>query len=57
MPSFTPSRVCAAKFPMARMTSGLIVWIWAMRNGLQAATSSGSGLRFRSGRHFTTLAM
>ena len=57
MPSFVPSKVCAAKLPSARITRGWTVSSCAIRKGLHAATSSGSGLRFFSGRHLTTFAM
>ena len=51
------SRVWTANRPSATTTRGRIAAICALRNGSQAAISSGSGSRFPGGRHFTTLAM
>src|SRR5690606_21783122 len=47
----------AADEPSPTTTFGWMMSIWRSRNGSQAATSSGSGVRFAGGRHLTTLAM
>ena len=55
--SRSPSSVCAANFPSATITTGLMRAICACRNGEHCSISSGSGLRLSGGRHFTTFAM
>ena len=43
--------------PSAQMALGWIVSSWRYRNCPQISISSGSGVRFSGGRHFTTLQM
>ena len=47
----------SANLPRVTMTDGRMALSWASRKGWQASISSGSGLRFPGGRHFTTLQM
>ncbi|KAG1373550.1 hypothetical protein G6F59_018487 [Rhizopus arrhizus] len=57
MVAAVPSSVCAAKRPSTRMRSGFSKAICRIRYGLQAAISSGLGLRLPGGRHLITLVM
>ncbi len=47
----------AAILPKATISRGATSSIWRSRNGAHAELSSGVGLRFPGGRHFTTLAI
>ena len=51
------SNVRAANVPSATMTFGWMMSICRNRNGSHVATSIGSGLRLRGGRHLITFAM
>ena len=57
MDSLVRSSVWAAKVPRQQMTLGWSAASWALRNGSQAAISSGWGVRFPGGRHLMMLQM
>ena len=51
------SSACAANLPSVTITSGFTEASCPLRNGSQAASSSGSGLRLFGGLHLTVLQM
>ena len=55
--AFVPRMVWTAGVPRQTTTRGRMAAIYWKRNGEQVAISSGRGVRFSGGRHFTTLAM
>ena len=57
MPSLVLSSAFMAVAPSAQIAFGLMVISWRYRNCPQISISSGSGVRFSGGRHFTTLQM
>ena len=56
-PSLVPSSALAAVDPSAQIAFGRMTDSWRNRNSPQISISSGSGVRFSGGRHFTTLQM
>lgn len=57
MPISVLSTKCVAGLPSVTIISGQMLRICSRKNGEQASTSSGRGLRFPAGRHLSTLAM
>ena len=55
--SSSPVSPSTAVLPSATRISGLIARICALRKPMQAARSSGSGVRLFGGRHFTMFPM